>query len=323
MFTPSKRAKTPAREIEDGSVASLRKEVLGDHLFVRPLEDFGLESLKEDEGVDENEEQTEEGVQPQMNNLPVHEESGVDLEEDEQAEVEELTGDQPAEISKAGEGDGVQDVQAQMAEPPIDGGGVINWGDQEPTVSGEVGDDNTQGKSAEESSSLPHLPNLSPISQLTELDAEDDAETEGPQSNANSGSGSANTTLSTDLDPDLDMDLYNECLGGEIDTPRTTPGPVDNPELAMKEELGFDSISFERESLSPLTSLSGDESEEENAYLNAKGKKRKLSGGAEERKVSKKVKAHRGDANRQRRSTKSPGILLQGVSHLPTLRNSL
>ena len=33
-------------------MAGLRKEVLGGHLFVRPLEDFGLESRKKGKGED-------------------------------------------------------------------------------------------------------------------------------------------------------------------------------------------------------------------------------------------------------------------------------
>ncbi|KZP15320.1 hypothetical protein FIBSPDRAFT_86421 [Athelia psychrophila] len=45
MLSPAHPGVKPARNLEDGTIASLRKAALGDHLFVRPLEDTGLARL--------------------------------------------------------------------------------------------------------------------------------------------------------------------------------------------------------------------------------------------------------------------------------------
>ena len=298
-------------------MANLRKEVLGSHLFVRPLEDFGLESWKEDGGGGGDDEQNEEDVQGSGTQVLVGGDGGVDLEHDKQAGAEGPTGDQPMEENKSGEGDDVEDVGPQVVNIPFGGGGIIGVNNQETAVG----------------SHPRQLPNLTPMSGLDGLDAEEDTKAEGREYSR------SESTL-TDLDPDIDVDLYNTCLGGGIHTPGTTPSPPVNPELVVKEELGDpvsfkreslspltslsgdeseelgDPISFKRESLSPLTSLSGDESEEEIAYLDGNGNKRKLGRGVEVRRESKRIKAHSGGATRQRRTSRSLGILLQGVSYL-------
>ena len=77
----------------------------------------------------------------------------------------------------------------------------------------------------------------------------------------------------------------------------------------------FISISFNCKSLPPFDSLSGDENGEDNAYLDEKGKKRKLEWGGEEKHESK-IKAHFSSAIRQRQTPWSPGRVLPGVSDL-------
>lgn len=51
---PHVRPLPPARDIPDGSIAALRRAVLGDHLFVRPLEDVRIGGPQAVEGEDEN-----------------------------------------------------------------------------------------------------------------------------------------------------------------------------------------------------------------------------------------------------------------------------
>ena len=251
-------------------MANLRMEVLGDHLFVSPLD--GLENRREGEDGDEGVE-TREGD-----------------EYDEQARAEDPTDDQPMGEKDARKGNDIEDVQPLVVDLPEDG--VLECvARDELTGTDQVGDHNTREESIEEEYFHPHqLPSLSPLTDLRKLDAEEDAK---------SGSDFANKTFSTDLGPDIDADLYNACLREDIHTPTATPGPADDPELVMKEELGFGSISFKRESLSPLTSLSKNESEG-NAYLDGKGRKRKLGWGAKERRESKKVKARPSGATGRR-----------------------
>lgn len=45
LQAPPSPSRPPARTIQDGTIASLRQAALGDHLFVRPLEDTGLPRL--------------------------------------------------------------------------------------------------------------------------------------------------------------------------------------------------------------------------------------------------------------------------------------
>ena len=298
--------KTPAREIEDGSVANLRMEVLGDHLFVSPLD--GLEKRRGGEGGD-----GDDGVETREGD-----------EYDEQARAEDPTDDQPTGEKDARKEVDVEDVQPLVVDLPEDGAleasvKCVTW--DEPTGTDQVGDHNTQEESVEEEYFHPHqLPSLSPLTDLRELDAEEDVKAERRKP---SGSDFANMTFLTDLDPDIDADPYNACLRGEdIHTSTATPGPADNPELVVKKELGFGSISFKRESLSPLTSLSENESEG-NAYLDGKRRKRKLGWGAEERRESKKVKARPSGATGRRQTARSPGILLQDVRYLLKLLDVL
>lgn len=149
----------PARTIEEGSVASLRRSVLGDHIFARPLEDVGLRAV----GVDEEE---EDGVDPSKSNFDPSPARDVDDDDDES--VVEL-----------------RDDGALPSPPPTNlpeaEGVIYDLGDDIPREP-EQGDDPELAMKQEldasisqklPSSSLPLFYSLSPLSSL-----EDDVEFE-------------------------------------------------------------------------------------------------------------------------------------------------